>query len=172
MHVFLTGPVRIGKSTVISRAIAGLPLGLLGGFRTVSMATSLPQALAEAYIVPAWEPKPALDRRHLIGIRWGEGLYTAFPNAFETGGLDILREQRPAHLLLMDELGFMEQQAPDFCLEVLTKLDETTPVLGVIKPQSGLLLDAVRQHPAVKVMEVTRENRDSLPLLVNELLLY
>ena len=36
MHVFLTGPVQIGKSTLIAAALDALQPERLGGFRTVS----------------------------------------------------------------------------------------------------------------------------------------
>ena len=36
MHVFLTGPVQIGKSTLITAALDQLQPERLGGFRTVS----------------------------------------------------------------------------------------------------------------------------------------
>lgn len=172
MHVFLTGAVQAGKSTVINKTIAGLPLELLGGFRTVSAATAIPNALAEVYIVPAWEEAPQLNRDRLIGVRWGAGESTAFPQSFETGGLAVLNAARQANLLLMDELGFMESQAPRFRQAVLDRLDEETPILGAIKPQANPWLDAVRNHPSVKLLSVTLANRDQLPLLIRELLLF
>ncbi len=171
MHVFLTGPIQAGKSTVINKTVANLPPELLAGFRTVSLASQLPQALAETYIVPAWEAAPALNRDRLIGIRWGEGLYTPFAGAFDSGGLAILGAKRQANLLLMDELGFMESQAPRFCQAVLSLLDQDTPILGVVKPRSTPLLDSVRQHPGVKVLTVNENNRDQLPRLIRELLI-
>lgn len=36
MHVFLTGPVQIGKSTLIAAALDAIEPEQLGGFRTVS----------------------------------------------------------------------------------------------------------------------------------------
>lgn len=36
MHVFLTGPVQIGKSTLIAAALDAIKPERLGGFRTVS----------------------------------------------------------------------------------------------------------------------------------------
>ena len=36
MHVFLTGPVQIGKSTLIAAALDAIEPERLGGFRTVS----------------------------------------------------------------------------------------------------------------------------------------
>ena len=38
MHVFLTGPVQIGKSTLIARTLEACQPARLGGFRTVSSA--------------------------------------------------------------------------------------------------------------------------------------
>ena len=71
-----------------------------------------------------------------------------------------LLEQAGPPLILMDELGFMENEAHVFQQKVLEILDGNIPVLGVIKPQSFPFLDKVRNHPKVKVLDITTENRE------------
>jgi nucleoside-triphosphatase len=162
LNVFLTGAIRSGKSTAVDGALALLAPVRIGGFRTIKAPADIPNAIGAVYIVPACGP--ALTNDHLVGIRWGNGKFTAFPEAFETGGCAIL--QAVAHepdIIIMDELGVMEQQARSFCAAVLAALDGSVPVLGVIKPQAAPLLDAIRNHHKSMIIEVTLDNRDSLP---------
>ena len=105
-----------------------------------------------------------------MGIRWGNNKFTAFAEAFETGGCAILAAAPPdADIIIMDELGVMEQDAQHFCAAVLALLDGEIPVLGVIKPQASPLLDAIRSHSKSKVIELNEDNRDSLPELITAL---
>ena len=55
MHVFLTGPVQIGKSTLLRASLDALQPQKLGGFRTVS---AQPQADGSrpVYLHPACSP--------------------------------------------------------------------------------------------------------------------
>ena len=64
----------------------------------------------------------------------------------------LLHSSAPAQLLLMDELGMMENAATLFAQAVSQCLDGAIPILGVVKPRSTPLLDAVRAHPAVQVI--------------------
>ena len=166
MHIFLTGPLQVGKSTVIEKTLKALGQPIIGGFRTVSLTSCLPQALAEVYLVPAGAPG-GFDRFHLAGIRWGDGLFTAYPEVFDTAGVELLQNvPAGARLILMDELGFMEKQDGLFAQAVLAALDGPVPVLGVIKPRSARLLDRVRAHSRVQILEVRPDNRNQLPNVV------
>ena len=169
-HIFLTGPLQIGKSTAINHALSLLPPLKLAGFRTITVDTEIPRALGELYLLPAQAPL-LLDRYHLLGIRWGDGMASVYVDTFEQSGVEILAATpADADLLLMDELGVMEAAAPGFCRAVLARLEGDIPILGVIKPKPGRLLDAVRAHPRVRVIEATRDNRSRLPLRLLRLL--
>lgn len=169
-HIFLTGEVQCGKTTLIRRALAELNIKKPGGFRSISVLSIIPEAYAEVYIIPAAEQRPPLTRDNLIGIRWKKHAFNAFPQSFDNYGVKLLEAATDAPLMLMDELGMMENRAPRFAAAVLKALDGPIPVLGVVKPMSTPLLDAVRAHPAVETILVNAENRDSLvPVVVDAL---
>ena len=162
-NVFLTGAPHGGKSTALDRALDLLAPRQIGGFRTIKMPTEIPGAIGEVHIIPAFG-SPGLHTGHLVGIRWGNGRFTALPGAFEREGCALLTSIPPGtDVIIMDELGIMEQDAPCFCAAVLAALDGHISVLGVIKPQSSPFLDEVRSHRKSTVIELTAENRDSLP---------
>lgn len=169
-NIFLTGEVGVGKSTVISKVLSQLPQVICGGFRTVSAMTIIGGNLLEVYIEKAWEETPH-DADHMVGTRLGHGRLTSYPQTFDTVGTSILfATPTDATLILMDELGLMEDSAKLFRQAVMDVLDGTLPVLGVIKPKRTEFLDAIRMRQGSEVIEVTLENRDELPARIAELL--
>ena len=84
MHVFLTGPVQIGKSTLLRASLDALQPQKLGGFRTVS---AQPQADGSrpVYLHPACSPDELHESANRVGIRRpGLGI-VSFPAAFTFG---------------------------------------------------------------------------------------
>ena len=153
MHVFLTGPVQIGKSTLIAAALDALQPERLGGFRTVS---AKPEADGSrpVYLHPAAAQDLLCGAQNRVGIRRPELGIASFPDAFETAGCD---------LVLMDEIGRMERHADTYSARIRTLLDGCVPILGVVQKKADTpLAAAIRSHPNVRLIEVSEENRDVL----------
>ena len=94
-----------------------------------------------------------------------------FPAPFDRVGAKLLTDPPArARILLMDELGLIEQGEAAFVNGVLGALDGDRPVLGVVKPIPSPWLDRVRNHPSVRVIPVDPDNRDRLPREVAALL--
>jgi nucleoside-triphosphatase THEP1 len=87
----------------------------------------------------------------------------AFPEAFDTTGVELLASSGRKGITLMDELGFLEKDAHAFQAAVFARLEQDVPVLGVLRDTHTAFLDAVRAHPRVKLMRVSLENRDDVP---------
>lgn len=167
-HVFLTGDIQVGKSTLIARVLAAHPDWRVGGFRTVCRLGDVPGAVGGVYLQPADAPDTPCTAENRVGVRGWEGMAACYPEAFDRLGPRFLTHDR-RDLLLMDELGRMEREAKHFCAAVLRALDGFTPVLGVLQPRSLPLLDAVRAHSQTSVIEVTPENRFELASRVDAL---
>ena len=113
-NIFLTGQIQTGKSTLIRRLLAELGDIRIGGFRTLSLGGG-GTTPAGVYIFsgdPHIEPRPSCEC--MVGQRLGQGRYTAFPQVFDTLGTELLHKAGPFDILLMDELGMMENGAPLF----------------------------------------------------------
>ena len=159
MHVFLTGPVQIGKSTLLRASLDALQPQKLGGFRTVSQA----DGSRPVYLHPACSPDELHESANRVGIRRpGLGI-VSFPAAFETAGLAALAGAEDCDLLLMDEIGRMERRAEGYSARILTLLDGGVPILGVVQKKADTpLAQTIRSHPRVRLIEVSEENRDTL----------
>ena len=162
MHVFLTGPVQIGKSTLLQAALDALQPQKLGGFRTVS---AQPQADGSrpVYLHPACGPEEQHESANRVGIRRpGLGI-VSFPAAFETAGLAALEGAEDCELLLMDEIGRMERRADGYSARIRALLDGPVPILGVVQKKADTpLAGVIRSHPRVRLIEVSAENRDTI----------
>ena len=122
MHVFLTGPVQIGKSTLIAAALDAIEPEQLGGFRTVS---AKPEADGSrpVYLHPAAAQDLFCNAHNRVGIRRPALGIASFPDAFETAGLAALADAEDCDLILMDEIGRMERHADAYSARIRTLLD-------------------------------------------------
>ena len=161
MHIFLQGPKRVGKSTVIRKALdilmADAPLRL-GGFFTWNGGKGDPHV----YMRPARDG--GRDEKYRIAsYDPSVGRVSADTAAFETEGVRILGARPGAGLIMMDELGFLESDAPAFIQAVLDVLGEDIPVLGVLRLGDVAWHKEIKRNPLVTLYDVDERNRDDLP---------
>ena len=154
-HIFLTGDIQIGKSTAITKAVDMLGI-TPAGFRTKGTNYTA-DGSSDVILYPA---EKTLETGHRAAHRSKTGI-TVFPEIFNTFGPIFLK--RPAELILMDELGYMESSAAEFRKAVFETLDGETPVLGAIRNKSTPFLDAVRNRDDIILITVTEQNRDFIP---------
>jgi len=158
-HIVLWGQRGVGKSTLARRLLEDWS-GPVRGFVTRS---SPPDAdgFRSIYLHAADDPTPMEQTCNRIG-RTNRTEHTMWPEVFNGLGVELLRAE-PGSLILMDELGFLEQDAADFRRQVLRCLDGNIPVLAVIKHKTHIpFLQEIRTHPRVQLYQVTAENRDDL----------
>ena len=162
-HLFLTGDIQVGKSTILKKYIAAHPEKRIGGYRTVWQEERNTNRNS-IHIVPADRDVP-LTEENLVGIRegkWPNRVCTDFTEIYDTVGVELLKGVEICDLILMDEIGRGENEAKLFQQAVLSVLDGDTPVIGVVRSKPGALTDIVRAHPKVEIAVVTVENRDEI----------
>lgn len=160
-HIFLTGEIQIGKSTVINKTLSLLNIPF-GGFRTRfgPDRTSPERCL---YIHEASEA-PCFNDRHVVARFQKSAPPVALAPRFDTLGVGYLRQaRRSTKLIVMDECGSLERNALAFQAEILDTLEGGVPILGVIKLASAGWVDKLRVHKNVDLITVDVNNRDALP---------
>ena len=190
-HILICGERGVGKSTLIRRLLAESTLPV-GGFVTRRLPQADGDGMFPIYLHAAALPpeERLLQREELIALyraiaRLSEGktlvviahrLSTVtgaehlvgacdsrrsvrYPEAFDRLGPPLLAS---GGLLVMDELGFLENDAHRFQAAVLAALDGSTPVLAAVKPKDTDFLRRVRQHPHGEVFNITPESREAL----------
>ena len=81
---------------------------------------------------------------------------------FDTLGAQLIESAPEGGIILMDELGFPENDAKVFQSAVLCALDGDTPVLAAVKPKDTPFLRAVRGHENAELVFIDEQNRDAL----------
>jgi len=164
MHIFLTGAVQVGKSTVISKVLSALSVSV-GGFRTSFDAD---RAKTDRWLY-MWDAAgaPIQDEAHGV-VRFTDNKADVLIDRFTDLGCRALRhaQESGVQLILMDECGRFEGKATALQAEIFSVLDGDIPVLGVVRQGYSGWLDEIRNHPKVTLLTVTPENRDSLPDLI------
>ena len=183
-HIFLTGNVQVGKSTILKYVLDNNPDLKIGGLFT-RWINKTDAAKAGLYMFPAdrktintvWgtcasgssEPDAALLGKLLSSANliatFDSGNYKKkilFKNVFDDLGKQYLKKAKNADLILIDEIGILEDKSYAFQEEVLKLLNGTVPIIGVVRNKPGTLTDAIKNHPRVDVIEVTRANRDKM----------
>jgi nucleoside-triphosphatase len=166
LKLLLTGPPRIGKSTVASRLIellrdADIPVG---GFVTHEQRED---GRRVGFAIRAVDGAEAvIAREDLVGdVRVGR--YGVDVAAFERTGLPALRRaQRDGRLIVIDEIARMELASKAFVALVQQVFEERGPVVATVHKQAHPTTDALKARPDVQVIEVTTANRDALPQLL------
>ncbi|HJG85814.1 nucleoside-triphosphatase [Pseudoflavonifractor capillosus] len=160
-HVFLTGAVQCGKSTVVTRVLEAWNGGV-GGFRTgFGPDRACPERLL--YLWSASE-SARYDSDHAVVKFFNGCAPQPIPGRFDTLGTACLTGT-PA-LWVMDECGRLERDALAFQRAILEKLEGDTPVLGVVREGFPGWTRAIADHLNVELITVTEGNRDALPELI------
>lgn len=157
-NIFLTGPVQIGKSTIIQKIIEEIAEPV-GGFLTKKINLGEENKVNIISLLNINENQTFakfLPSNKHFNIK----VYNEVLNDF---GSNILKESlQKKHIIIMDELGFIEKDALIFQKSVHTVLDNNNLVLGVIKPKDNKFLNSIRARKDVEIIEVTIENRNAI----------
>ena len=160
MHVLITGARGVGKSTLIRRVTEALNRPMWG-FLTKRDNTLTNEEKGTPVYIHEVGKAPVQAEENLIGYG-GNGRVSVVPETFDRWA-EKLRVPVPRdHLILMDELGFMESSSPEFCSAVLTLLEGNTPIIAAVREKDTPFLNALRAHPNCRCFQVTEENREPL----------
>lgn len=159
--ILLCGERGVGKTTLLKKLLLHSPCAV-NGFSTKRLPEADPQGFYPIYIHPAAQPQ---EERHygkdnLVG-RCDSRRSIRYPQVFDTLGVALLRPPTKG-ILLMDELGFLENEALLFQRAVLQALQGDVPVMAAVKPKDTEFLCKVRSQPGTQFYFIDRENREDL----------
>lgn len=159
-NIFVTGPIHSGKSTVIKQVITKLPGFNIGGFRTLPIYSTNKK---QGFIFRSLEGEKQtfahvdLDNTNQFDI------YKFDHSVFEKLGVSTLTKALlKSDIILMDEIGMMEQQAEAFVRLIVKCLDAPQIVLGVVQKRASWFLEILKERSDSKIFVVTKSNRESM----------
>lgn len=167
-HIVLQGERNAGKTTLIRKLVKNLNL-ITGGYATRAVFNEA-KGYREIYMYPASylineenQDEIAVNKGVLCGTAMN-GVRETYPHVFDTYGVSLLETPGNAQLIIMDETGFLENEAYVFQRKVLSVLNGKTPVIAAVKTKdkTSPFLKSIRTHENVRLIEVDEENRDGI----------
>ncbi|UCG93151.1 MAG: NTPase [candidate division WOR-3 bacterium] len=162
-NVLLSGPPRIGKTTIIHKIINKMNKEC-AGFYTEEMRKS-GQRVGFKLVSLANESCIMSHKR--IKSRYRVGTYRVDIACVEKIGVAAIRRGiEKSNIIVIDEIGKMELFSKEFQDIVLKALDAPLPVLATILSRPHTFCDTIKDRYDVEIIEVTHANRDSLPDII------
>lgn len=160
MHALIVGPRGVGKSTLIRRVLENVDMPVFGFESKKEIRLEDPEKGSPVYIYEAGKPH-VQSAENLVGYCKKHRM-APLPSGFDRFAPKLTGPVPAGHLVLMDEIGFLEATSEPFCAAVLGLLDGDTPVIAAVKDKDIPFLEAVRSHPNCRCFFITEENRDEL----------
>ncbi|MFQ6057418.1 MAG: NTPase [Anaerolineae bacterium] len=157
--ILLTGPPRVGKTTIIQRVVERLP-GRVGGFYTAEIRE---RGRRQGFKIVTLDGQEGILAHVDIKGPHRVSKYGVDVAGFEAVGVAALqRAIAGADYIVIDEIGKMELFSATFKAAVREAIESQATVLGTIMLRSHPWADDIKRHPHVTLLHVTPANRDTL----------
>jgi len=158
-NIFITGKPGIGKTTLILKILKELNLKA-SGFYTKEIREG-PTRVGFVITNLKGETKTFAHVKFKSNYRVSK--YGVDISAVEEIGVKAIEEGiSKKQLIIIDEIGKMELYSDKFQKAVIEALNSKSPVLGTITKSPLPFVEKVKSRKDVKVMEITKDNRDKL----------
>lgn len=167
MKILICGDINAGKSTLIERLVADMgekPRGYI----TVRLPEDA-DGVSNVYLYNIADAPERVEDAEVI-LRFDGEKREAYPEKLDTLGVKYLEDIPEGSLVVLDEIGTLEDRAPEFQKAVLRILGGPYRVFASVKAQNTDFLRTVRRHPDCELFIITPENREKLYLQLKKLL--
>jgi nucleoside-triphosphatase len=162
-NIFLTGAPSSGKTTVIKRVIAKLPLPA-DGFYTEEERGEVGRI---GFVMRTLGGKEGYLAHRRIRSDFHIRRYGVSIENIESIAVPAI-EPRQGRIIILDEIGKMECFSEAFRRAAVRALDSSSIVVGTITFGGDEFISGIKARPDIEVIEVTPETRDALPDLLLE----
>lgn len=154
-HVFVTGEKQVGKSTLMNQVL-GMLNHTPSGF--VTRPYYIEGRLKGHYMHSL---VPCEENDIPISLKYRKASVLPILSSFDEFGTFVLKTSRmdDSTLILMDELGVLEEGAEAFQAEVFACLNGDKRVAGILKKADSPFLEQIRRRKDTAVLELTMNNQ-------------
>lgn len=159
----LTGRPRVGKTTIIKEVVKCLP-GRAGGFYTEEIQK---RGQRQGFRIVTLDGQVGILAHVNVRTRYRVSKYGVDLASLERVGVTAIRHAMVASdCVVIDEIGKMELFSAAFREAVLAAIESEKLVIGTIMLRSHPWADAIKAHPQVTLIEITKANRDMAVQLI------
>lgn len=158
-NFFLTGEIRIGKSTVIDKIIRhhSFHQRKIEGYRTRAIIAD-GHRVGFAFDVINGERQVFAHANLDSSITFNR--FKIDSNVFDTFGVSALQHAcKHAEIIVLDEIGIFEKNSNVFIEQIIKCLDSNIVVLGVYQKRATWFAEILQRRSDVNVTEISKFNR-------------
>jgi nucleoside-triphosphatase len=158
-HLLLTGKPGTGKTSLVREAVARAKVKA-GGFYTEEIRRG---GVRQGFRLVTLDGREAVLAHVDFSSPHRVSKYRVDLDSLNRVGVSAIKQALvECDLIVVDEIGKMELLSPQFREAVRWAIDSDKRVLGTIMLHPDPFCDALKAHPKVRVITVTRENRDGI----------
>jgi len=159
-NIFITGSIKVGKSSVINKVLEQLGEIKIGGFKTIPI---FEDGLRKGFALESFDGQKLIFAHTDLESNLKFDVYRYDISVFETFGTQLLdNAMKDSELIVMDEIGVMEKKTTLFKEYVLKCLDLPVPVLGAFQKRGEWFSDILNKRSDTRIILVNEENRDHI----------
>jgi len=156
MNILLTGPVQVGKTTLLNTVLETIDIKVQGFYTQPYFEDDLVIGYKMFDYTKTIAP-------FIIGIKDTPKSCQPITENFENEGVLILSKALETNaVIVLDELGILESKALKFREKIIECLNAENLVIGVIKQKHSTFLNQIRERKDVIIFDVSLINRDHI----------
>jgi nucleoside-triphosphatase len=167
-NILLTGNPKVGKTAVIKKLIGSLPHA--GGFYTEAIYENNKRT---GFKIITLDKKEIVLAHEKLKTGYKVSKYSVDIKALEDMAVPSILEcldDKTKDMIIIDEIGKMEVLSLKFQDMVVKALDSAKNIIGVVTMSDLPFVNGLRQRHDVEMVEVTTENRDTMPDKLKEMI--
>ena len=157
-NILVTGPPRIGKSTLIERIVSRIQRPVTGFF-TREIRDGGKRV---GFSIVTLDGKMGVLAHQEIRGRFRVGKYGVNMEDINRVAVPSMSPAGPDVIIVIDEIGKMECFSPLFRESLITVLDSENALIGSIGLKGGPFIEEIKGRKDISLIEVTERNRDEL----------
>ena len=150
---------KTGKTTLVNKLLQVTKRDVCG-YQTVKVQDNSIKN-SPLYLCPIGEKLIPSEENH-VGY-CGGGKHEVKLDVFNTKAVALITPKNKETLIIMDEVGFMEQDADIFKNKVFEVLKSPNPVLIMLKDKPNIkFLEDIKKFETIKLIKMNKDNRDEV----------
>jgi len=174
LKIGITGLPSVGKTRTLLKIVEKLEEKetIVGGMVTESIDDAQGNRIGFRIINWLTKEEGVLAHESFTDAKIKVGKFGVDLNALENVGVPAIEQAiREAEVIIIDEVGKMEMESDRFCAAVKAALDTPKPMIMTLHKKSrNPLLQDIRRRDDIRILEVTKINRNLLPYKIEKLL--